>query len=185
MATTPALGAPGPYMVCAVCNTPLDRFSLVNDDLTEEDPDSVRYTHGAALADEDHPPVPVAGTPIDAALVCDFCHAPRPKYVFVPRRPIRVPAPDGTVRDYSSPWSACDDCVGPARKKDMTKLLNRAVNSPHGSLHDKPRHIRRALRPGLRQLYSAFFRSAPAGPYETKIKGESHTGKRGGRRGMS
>lgn len=180
------LGAPGPYMICAVCNTPLDRYSLVEpDNPSDEDSDSICYTHGWAVTDEDHPPVPTPGTPIEADTLCDFCHAPDPRYAFVPRKAIRVRTPDGGIHDYSSPWSSCGTCLQPAKKRDMTALLDRAMNSPHGSAHQAPLAHRRVVRSMLRQLYSALFRSAPAGPYEAKLRDENPLGKRRGRRGMS
>lgn len=151
------LGHPGPYLVCAVCNRPLDRWT-----------DDEGRSYALHLDEADHDPEPKIGTPLEADQVCDFCHAPKPEWVFVPRKQIRIERFD-VVHDYSSPWSACGECAHVITNRDLSKLVTRAVQSPHGMAHDKPRMFKQLVRRDLRELYGKFWDSDPAGPFEVRM----------------
>lgn len=185
-----SLGAPGPYMVCRECKDPLSIFTANGE--------RVIYIHSGEYLDADdivrslnreydHEAVPVEGDPISAETTCDFCHAPSPKWVFVPRRPIRMPDPTvpGRLLDYSSPWSCCDGCMSVVKKRDITRMLNRAENSRFSILGQLTPIERKPFRSALRGLYSEYLRSDPAGPFERKIRPQPRPlGKRGGRKGI-
>ena len=198
-ATPPAighqLGAPGPFMVCRECQEPLHLFSLVS--LTDKnDTQKITYVHCQEHIDAngnvlslagkyDHEAVPVEGNPIDAATTCDFCQAPSPRWVFVPRRSIRLPDPfdSSRVLDFSSPWTCCDGCLPAVRHKRLGAMIDRVMASQYSSVLPE---YRRDARARVRELHKAYLKSDPAGPYEQKIQPPHRPyGKRGSRRGMS
>lgn len=185
-----SLGAPGPFMVCRECKEPLTVYT--------KNGERIIYIHPGEYMDAastvrsfdsryDHEAVPVEGNPIDADTTCDFCHYPNPRWVFVPRRPVRMPdinAP-GRELDYSSPWACCDECLSAVKSRNMTRILNRAIHSRYSMMAGLTDAERRPYRTALRLLYSAYLSSSPAGPYEQRIRPESKPfGKRGGRKGM-
>ena len=173
------LGDPGPYMVCEVCNRPLDRIGVLDTETDERIPGP--YVH---LADVDHEPVPVLGTPLTADLRCDFCHTPNPAFVFVPRRAIRITT-HGAVQDYSSPWQCCAECRPLIRRDRMSRLIDRATAAYFALSATSTPLPRKMIRKHYRELYNKFFNSSPAGPYELRIPAAPKPfGKRGGRRGM-
>jgi hypothetical protein len=192
------LGQAGPYMVCHVCGEALNLYSLVNpDNEWEEEP--LAYVHSYEYVDAqgkvlsvdeykryDHEAVPVPGSPIDANTICDFCHGPSPRWVFVPRRPIRFYDPETEqLRDYSSPWTCCAGCLQAVKHRDLTKILDRVMASPDGLIATLPESARPAFRAATRLLYDGYLKSDPAGPYELKIRpNHKPAGKRTSRRGM-
>ena len=90
------------------------------------------------------------------------------------------------LMDYSSPWSCCTGCLPAVRARDMTRMLNRALNSRNGIASRLSTQERALFRAGLRELYSLYLRSAPAGPYELRIRPTPRPlGKRGSARGVT
>jgi hypothetical protein len=196
------LGQIGAFMVCRECKEPLTLFSLVDEE-DEFDEVKVIYVHPLEHIDTtarevielpgfvyDHEAVPVEGDPLEASTVCDFCYAPESRYAFIPRKVIRVPDPTnpGIYLDYSSPWNCCDGCLSAVRKKDIGKMLDRAVNSEYSesaSLASVDPTIRQVLRAQIRSLYVRYLESNPDGPYEVKIQPKPRAqGKPSSRRGM-
>lgn len=192
------LGQIGPMMVCRECSEPLTLYSLVDkkDEFNEE---KIVYVHARehvnseagiaySLTDEyDHEAVPVEGDPLTANSVCDFCHSPDPKYAFVPRRQVRLDDPSGLRQqlDYSSPWNACSGCLPVVKAKNMSKMLDRAMGSPHSENSTYPETFKRAVRAQIRELYVKYIASNPAGPYEIKIAPKPKAqGSPGSRKGM-
>ena len=186
-----SLGAPGPFMVCRECREPLTVYT--------KNGERIIYIHPGEYLDAedivrsfddsryDHEAVPVESNPIDADTTCDFCHAPRPRWVFVPRRQVRIPDLNAPARDldYSSPWSCCDGCMPAVKSRNMTRILNRAMRSRYSMMNGLTVAERQPFRSALRVLYSEYLKSDPAGPYEQKIRPEPKPfGKRGGRKGM-
>jgi hypothetical protein len=190
------LGATGPYMVCGICNEPLATYSRVNpaDEWQEQ---IITYVHSLEYTDTngrvitsgkdyDHIAVPVEGTPVNADITCDFCHAPDPRFAFVPRRAIRMINPvGGPELDYSSPWASCDGCLQAVKNRNMTRIINRVFASPYSILREMSPDERPFYRAALRNFYAEYLKSDPAGPYEVKIR-PAHVpfGKPGSRRGM-
>ncbi|MFF4298010.1 hypothetical protein ACFY0N_30690 [Streptomyces vinaceus] len=192
----PRLGQVGPYMVCRECQEPLNLYSLVKSD-DEWQEEKVIYLHPLETLSEDrevislsgverdHEPVPVEGNPLDAETPCDFCHYPNPKYVFVPRKQIRITDPlSGVIHDYSSPWACCDGCLSAVRNKRLGKMLDRVMNSRHGAAARLPCEERIHIRRMVREIYIQYIDSLPVGPYELRIKNEKPQGKPGSRKGM-
>lgn len=191
------LGASGPFMVCRECNEPLTPYSRVLADGTEERALYIHPREYLTASEEvaplqggyDHEAVPVEGSPATAETTCDFCSEPAPRWVFVPRRPVRVRdvmAAPGANRwlDYSSPWSCCDGCRPAVRSRDIGRMLDRAMSSPHSITAAMPAEERRFYRRFLRGLYARYLKSDPAGPYEVKIRDNPKPlGKRGSLRG--
>jgi hypothetical protein len=191
----PRLGAPGPYMVCGLCGEPANQVTFINHDTGEET--EIGYTHALEIVDNHgniiksgknygHEALPVEGNPVDADGGCDFCYAPDPRWVFVPRKPIVVHDPsDGTEADYSSPWSCCDGCLPAVKSKNLTRMVDRAIASSHSAvLSDLTTAERERYRVAVGKLYAAYLKSIPAGPYELKIPGpRKPVGKRGSLRG--
>lgn len=191
------LGAPGPFMVCRECREPLALYSVTSPGGATE---KVAYLHSLEYVDSDqivraagpgagydHEAVPVEATPLDAKTVCDFCYGPEPRHVFVPRRPVRMDNPlvPGHVLDYSSPWHCCARCLPAVKSKNITRMLNAALYSRYGQAAGLTAGQRAAVRPGLRELYSRYLQSAPAGPYEVRIRPAPRPlGRRGSARGM-
>lgn len=190
------LGQSGPLMVCRECKEPLTLYSLVNRE-NEFDEEKIVYIHSLEHVSSegavhqivpgayDHEAVPVEGDPLSADTACDFCYSPETKYAFIPRKPIRMPDPSGTGMglDYSSPWNTCGDCLTAVKTKNMSKMLDRAMTSP--SNRDHPPVIKQVVRKQLKDLYSKYIASNPAGPYEVKIAPKPKpTGKPSSRRGM-
>jgi len=188
---TRSLGAPGPFMVCRECKEPLTLYTVNGERIIYIHPgeylDAGNAVHSFDDNRYDHEAIPVEGNPIDADTTCDFCHAPAPRWVFVPRRQVRlsdINAPDRDL-DYSSPWACCNGCLPAVKSRNMTLILNRAMNSRYSMMAGLPPAERQPFRAALRKLYSAYLDSSPAGPYEQRIRPESKPfGKRGGRKGM-
>lgn len=189
---SPGLGHPGPFMVCRECRKPVNAFSLIDPASGEERLE--RWLHSGELIKDgelvvipgfsyDHEAVPVEGDPLTAETVCDFCAAPRPRYVFVPRKPIEIRMGEGE-HGYGSPWACCEGCRTLVRKRQMPKLIDRAMASPYSKIHGLPAEAKKAYRAHIRELYARFFKSAPAGPYEVRIApNHSAFGRRGSARG--
>ena len=195
------LGSSGPFMVCAVCNEPVNPFTEIsNPDApdTEWSETIVRYLHNLEYSDTrgnivltgkdyGHDAVPVASNPIDASITCDFCYAPGPRWVFVPRRPILIYESAMNIeRDFSSPWACCDNCLSAVKSRSITRMLDRATASEYsGVLNGLSPDERRTFRASVRELYALYLKSDPAGPYEVKIQSpHKPVGKRGSLRGM-
>lgn len=195
------LGSGGPFMVCAICNEPVNPYTEVSN---PDDPDTewnetiVRYLHNLEYCDNSgriimtgrdygHDAEPIASNPIDANITCDFCYAPSPKWVFVPRRPILIN--DSVLkaeRDFSSPWACCDRCLSSVKSRNISRMLDRATASEYsGILKGLSPDERRIFRAGIRELYARYLKSDPAGPYEVKIQSpHKPVGKRGSLRGI-
>jgi hypothetical protein len=192
------LGQIGPFMVCRECKNPLTLFSIV-DRTSEFDEEKIVYIHSleyitpdgqvlsSAEYDYGHEAVPVEGDPVSAETTCDFCHSPESKWVFIPRKPIRMvdPVNPGVDLDYSSPWNCCDACKQTVKSKSLAKMLDMAMASEYSVNKDLPAVIRRAVRSQLRELYVKYLASNPVGPYELKIPPKPKTiGSPGSRRGV-
>ncbi|MFB7420791.1 hypothetical protein ACFC1L_40150 [Streptomyces sp. NPDC056210] len=192
------LGQPGAYMVCRECKAPLTLLSLIDRE-DESQEEKVAYTHPLEWINSEgkleslpgmeysHEAVPVAGDPLSADVVCDVCHAPKVKYVFVPRRQIRLDDPAGTggQRDYSAPWNICDGCLPAVKAKNITAMIDRHVESPWNSMKGQPDYVKSAVRPAAKLLFVEYFASNPAGPYKVKISPKPKPqGTPGSRRGM-
>lgn len=190
----------GPYVVCAVCREPLVEhewvYTYMGEFLGKE---HVTYAHALEHIEDgqirtsrgiqpyDHKPEPVESELTDAAGVCDFCHAPEPRWTFVPRTPILLPDPSDkkTEMDYSSPWGCCDGCLRAVKNRDLTRMLNRAMSSPHSpAILNASAWQLPALRAWIRRMYVLFIKSSPAGPYEIVQRHPVKVGKRSSRRGM-
>ena len=191
------LGAPGPFMVCRECREPLSLYSITDPGggpvkkvaylHSLQYVDSQQVIRAAGPAGYDHETVPVPASPLEANTVCDFCYGPGPRHVFVPRRPVRMENPlvPGQVLDYSSPWHCCARCLPAVKRKDITRMLNAALNSRCGPAAALPAELRAQVRAGLRELYSRYLQSAPSGPYEVRIRPAPRPlGRRGSARGM-
>jgi hypothetical protein len=179
------LGQTGPFMVCRECDEVLNLYSVVDPE-NEWEEERIVYLHPleyvvardgvlAVVGDAryDHEAVPVPASPVDVDTICDFCHRPSPRWVFVPRRPIRMSDPEtGGHRDYSSAWNCCAGCLQAVKSRNMTKMLDRAMTSPYGHASQVPELTRSVVRASIRFLYDRYLKSDPAGPYELKIRAE-------------
>ncbi|WP_406379022.1 hypothetical protein [Streptomyces sp. NBC_00197] len=192
------LGQTGPYMVCRECKNPLTLYSLVDRE-NEFDEEKIVYIHsleyispwGEVLVnDEDdygHEAVPVEGDPVSAETTCDFCHSPDSRWVFVPRKTIRMADPlnPGVALDYSSPWNCCDGCKQAVKSKSVTRMLDLAMTSEYSANSTRPEEVKSLLRMQLREMYTKYLSSNPAGPYELKIPPKPKpAGSPGSRKGM-
>ncbi len=192
------LAVPGPFMICRECRAPLSLYSSADPDDESRDDQKNRYLHPLEFGDAaghittaeadryGHDAAPVEGTPREASLTCDFCNTPSPRWVFVPRRPIQLSGHDGAEHDYSSPWSCCTGCLQAVRTRNIARMLDRAMNSPHSTAATLTKHDRPIFRAAIRELYAAYLASAPSGPYELRIRPEHRpAGKRRSLRGIS
>ncbi|MET8684862.1 hypothetical protein ABZV77_11650 [Streptomyces sp. NPDC004732] len=193
------LGQMGQMMKCRECGEPLTLFSMVDPD-DEWDETPVIYVHPRErfipqtgevepLTDEcayDHEAVPVPTTPLEANVICDFCASPHVRYVFIPRKQIRMHDPEtGATKDYSSPWHCCGGCLKPVREKDLSATVRRAVSSKHSSLKGQAGFIVEVQKLSIRRLQKAYFDSLPEGPFPMKIAPTpKKIGKPSSRRGM-
>ena len=180
-------GYAGPFMVCRECRKPLIPHTTINVASGEEHVNHYlhpgdRVTDGRVELHWDHEAVPVEGDPLTADTVCDFCGTPRPRHAFIPRDVVIHVDPAGDKHRLFSPHLACDGCRQLVRRRDMTRLLDRAVSSPLAV--NVPREMQRAYRGMMRGYFTSFFQTRPAGPYEVKIPpGHSPFGRRGSARG--
>lgn len=176
-------------MVCRECKKPLNPHSTINLDSGDEHVD--HYLHAGDKVGDDggmelhwgHEAIPVEGDPLTADVVCDFCGGSGPRYVFVPRDVV-IHEAIGAKHRLFSPHMACDGCRQLVRKRDMTRLLDRAVNSPLTKAGTLPPDKQRAYRALMRGYFTSFFKTRPAGPYEIRIGPKPNPfGRRGSARG--
>lgn len=118
------------YIVCGVCQVPLNR-------LTSFHGDDDRWLHSRNWQQYDHEPEPVvADRAAGRDTICDFCGLETQLYWgFVGKR-VRVHQGD-SLNDYGSTWSACEGCSPLVAAVDYAGLSRRAQrHSPSMQGHD-------------------------------------------------
>jgi hypothetical protein len=140
---------------CGVCHSPLQVSEF----------DGRRFVSHPPYHSEDHEPVPVMDQDelVDhAAMVCDICLDPAPKWGFPTQmrsETLQYGSLAFTNRDDMG-WAACDACAVLIESRDLKGLLDRALDSPLlvATIADFPdQHaVRRDVRSMLADQYVGF-----------------------------
>lgn len=155
-----------PRWTCKRCHAPLNAHET-SDGTTGNT--VLQFFHGPGVG-TDHAPEPVSHTEADVAqMVCDFCSAMEPMWVF-PTRPARYtvtvkPGAEYTANDDDA-WCACWACSNLIDGHDLAGLVRRALSkspSLKAMIDEIPaserRNARDVFKEQLTTMYERFWQA--------------------------
>ncbi|GAA1457592.1 hypothetical protein NE857_21540 [Nocardiopsis exhalans] len=149
----------GLVTVCATCG---ERITTI--EWKQWGETSWEWRHGS---DADHEAVPAPADLSEAVRRCDFCSGLNPQWVFVTAQmfeTLHLFEDSSIVERDDGAWSACVACKRLVVKRDLDRLVHRAMILIRRSFPDQDEDFYANAKKELRNFHGAFLTAGPGEP---------------------